>query len=218
MPIVPAAVIFDLGIGKATVRPDVHMGEGAAAAATADAVAEGNVGVGTGATVGKIRGMKCAMKAGVGSWTVSLAGGVLVSSLAVVNAFGDVRDPATGKIVAGARTAPDSKEFLNTAEEMKRKPPAGWGRMNTTLGVVATNAKLTKVEATRLARFASLALGRCIYPINTSFDGDTVFALSCGELRADLNVLGEAAAESLAAAILRSVRMAKTLGGVTGLG
>jgi L-aminopeptidase/D-esterase-like protein len=218
VPIVPAAVIFDLPIGKANVRPDVHMGEAAAAAANTDAVTEGNVGAGTGATVGKIRGLPCAMKAGVGSWTVSLSGGVLVSSLVVVNAFGDVRDPATGKIVAGARTAPGSRDFVNTIEEMKRKPPAGWGRMNTTLGVVATNARLSKVEASKLARFASLALARCIYPINTSFDGDTVFALSMGELQADLNVLGAAAAEALAEGILRSVRMAKTLGGVMGLG
>ena len=218
VPIVPAAVIFDLGIGRANVRPDVHMGEAAATAATTEAVVEGNVGVGTGATVGKVRGMKCAMKAGVGSWTVSLPDGVLVSSLVVVNAFGDVRDPAIGKIVAGARTTPDSKNFVNTSEEMKRRPPAGWGGRNTTLGVVATNARLNKVEAARLAHLASLALARCIYPVNTSFDGDSVFALSIGDLRADLNVLGIAAAESLGESILRSVKLAKSLGGVMGLG
>jgi len=146
-----------------------------------------------------------------------LPNGVLVSSLAVVNAFGDVRDPSTGKIVAGARKAPDSHDFINTVEEMKRKPPAGWGRMNTTLGVVATNAKLSKLDATKLARFAGLALGRCIYPINTSFDGDTVFALSMGDREGNIDVLGAAAAEALAEAILRSVRMAKTMGGVPGL-
>jgi L-aminopeptidase/D-esterase-like protein len=218
VPIVPAAVIFDLGMGKPNLRPTVAMGEAAAAAATNEAVVEGNVGVGTGATVGKILGMKCAMKAGVGSYTVALPGGVLVSGLVVVNAFGDVRDPATGKIVAGARTDPASKEFVNTTEEMKRKPPIGWGRMNTTLGVVATNAKLSKVEAQKLAHLASLALARCIYPINTSFDGDTVFALSMGELQANIDVLGVAAAEALAESILRSVRLAKSLGGVVGLG
>jgi L-aminopeptidase/D-esterase-like protein len=218
VPIVPAAVIFDLGMGKPNIRPTVAMGEAAAAAATSDAVVEGNVGVGTGATVGKILGMKCAMKAGVGSYTVTLPGGVLVSSLVVVNAFGDVRDPATGKIVAGARTDPTSKGFVNTTEEMKRKPPTGWGRMNTTLGVVATNARLSKVEAQKLAHLASLALARCIYPVNTSFDGDTVFALSMGQLQANIDVLGVAAAEALAESILRSVRLAKTLGGVVGLG
>ena len=217
VPIVPAAVIFDLAVGKANVRPNVAMGEAAAAAASTDAVPEGNVGVGTGATLGKINGMRCAMKAGVGSYTVELPGGVLVASLVVVNAFGDVRDPATGKTIAGARTAPSSRDFANSEEQMKRRPPAGWGRMNTTLGVIATNARLNKVEANKLARFASLGMARCIYPINTSFDGDTVFALSVGEHSADLNALGVAAAEALAAAILRSVRMAKTLAGVPGL-
>lgn len=218
VPIVPAAVIYDLGIGKAQVRPNVAMGEAAAAAANTEAVKEGCIGVGTGATVGKALGMKCAMKSGVGSYTVSLAGGVLVSSLVVVNAFGDVRDPATGKIVAGARRAPDSREFVNAEEQMKRKAPAGWGGKNTTLAVVATNAKLGKVEANTLARFASLGLARSIYPVNTSFDGDTVFALANGTQPADLNVLGVAAAEAVVGAILRAVRMAKTLGGVPGLG
>jgi L-aminopeptidase/D-esterase-like protein len=218
VPIVPAAVIFDLGIGKANIRPNSAMGEAAARMATADAVKEGNVGVGTGATVGKIRGMKCATKAGVGSYTVALPGGVLVSALVVVNAFGDVRDPATGKIVAGARVSAESTEFLNTVEEMKRKAPAGWAGKNTTLGVVATNAKLNKVEANKLARFASLGMARSIYPVNTSFDGDTVFAMSLGEQQADLNVLGVAAAEALAESILRAVRLAKTLSGVYGLG
>jgi L-aminopeptidase/D-esterase-like protein len=218
VPIVPAAVIFDLGIGKPDVRPNVAMGEAAAAAATSDAVKEGNVGVGTGATVGKILGMKCAMKSGVGSYTVALAGGVLVSALVVVNAFGDVRDPSTGKIVAGARLDSASREFANTVEQMKRRTPAGWGGKNTTLGVVATNARLDKVGAAKLARFASLGMARTIYPVNTSFDGDTVFAMSIGDRQADLNVLGVAAAEALAEAILRSVRLAKTLSGVYGLG
>jgi L-aminopeptidase/D-esterase-like protein len=218
VPIVPAAVIYDLAIGKADVRPNVAMGEAAGAAATADAVREGNVGVGTGATVGKILGMKCAMKAGVGSYTVTLPGGVLAASLVVVNAFGDVRDPVTGKIVAGARAAPGSREFADTVEQMKRRPPAGWGGRNTTLGVIATNAKLNKVEANKLARLAGLGLARTIYPVNTSFDGDTVFALSIGELRADVDVLGVAAAEAMAEGILRSVRLAKPLAGVPGLG
>jgi len=218
VPIVPAAVIFDLSISKSGVRPNVAMGEAAAAAATTDAVAEGSVGAGTGATIGKIFGMKQAMKAGVGSFTVTLPGGVSVSSLAVVNALGDVRDPATGKIVAGARKAADTREFANTIEVMKRGSAIHFIRSNTTLGVVATNAKLTKVEATKLAQFASLGMARTIYPVNTMADGDTVFALSIGDLQADINILGVAAAEALAAAILRAVKLAKTLGGVPGLG
>jgi L-aminopeptidase/D-esterase-like protein len=218
VPIVPAAILYDLGIGKANVRPTVAMGEAAAAAATTEAVQEGSVGAGTGATVGKALGMKQAMKGGVGSFTVALPGGVLVASLFVVNAFGDVRDPATGKIVAGARKAAGSREFANAIEVIKQRPPAPLVRTNTTLGVVATNARLTKVEATKLAQFASLGMARAIYPVNTTNDGDTVFALSLGDRRADINTLGAAAAEAVAEAILRAVRLAKTLGGVPGLG
>jgi L-aminopeptidase/D-esterase-like protein len=218
VPIVPAAILFDLGIAKPNVHPNAAMGEAAAAAATADAVREGSVGAGTGATVGKILGMKQCMKSGIGSFTVTLPGGVMVSSLVAVNALGDVRDPATGKIVAGARTAPDSREFVNTVEHMKRGGAAGGGApRNTTLGVVATNARLNKVQTNMLAHIASLGMARTIYPVNTTADGDIVFALSLGEQQADINVLGVAAAEALAEAILRAVRMARTLGGVPGL-
>jgi L-aminopeptidase/D-esterase-like protein len=218
VPIVPAAVIFDLGISKPGVRPNVAMGEAAATAANAEPVAEGSVGAGTGATVGKLFGMKQAMKSGVGSFTVSLPDGVLVSSLVVVNALGDVRDPSTGEIIAGARTTPDGRDFANTVESMKRGASGSFIRSNTTLAVIVTNARLTKVQATKLAQFAGLGMARTIYPVNTMFDGDTVFALSLGEHRADINILGVAAAEALAEAILRAVRLAKTLGGVPGLG
>jgi L-aminopeptidase/D-esterase-like protein len=218
IPIVPAAILYDLGIGKSGVRPNLAMGEAAAAAATADAVAEGSVGAGTGATVGKALGMKNAMKSGVGSYTVMLPGGLMVSSLVAVNAFGDVRDPATGKIVAGARKAPDSHEFANADEVVKQRPPAGLVRTNTTLAVVATNARISKVEATKLAQFASLGMARAIYPVNTMLDGDTTFALAIGDRPADINSLGVAAAEAVVQAILRAVRSAKSLGGVPGLG
>jgi L-aminopeptidase/D-esterase-like protein len=218
VPIVPAAVIFDLPIAKPGVRPNAAMGEAAATAANTNAVPEGSVGAGTGATVGKLYGLAQAMKAGVGSFTLTLPDGVLVSSLVVVNALGDVRDPDTGKIVAGARKARDSREFANTVEAMKRGAIGTFIRSNTTLGVVATNAKLTKVQATKLAQFASLGMARTIYPVNTMFDGDTVFALSVGDRQTDINILGVAAAEALAEAILRAVRLAKTLGGVPGLG
>jgi L-aminopeptidase/D-esterase-like protein len=177
------------------------------------------VGVGTGATVGKILGMKQAMKSGVGSYTVTLPGGVLVSSLVAVNAFGDVRDPATGKIVAGARTSPTGQDFINTAEHMKQRgADGGIAGHNTTLAVVATNARLTKVQARKLAEQAGLGMARTIYPVNTMFDGDIVFALSIGDHQADLNTLGVAVAEAVAEAILRAVKLAKTLGGVPGLG
>jgi L-aminopeptidase/D-esterase-like protein len=217
VPIVPAAILFDLGIGRADVRPSLAMGEAAAAAATAEAVKEGCVGAGTGATVGKFFGMKQAMKSGLGSFTVTLPDGVLVSSLVAVNALGDVRDPATGKIVAGARRSPESREFADTEEQMKRGARGGKALSHTTLAVVATNARLTKVQATKLAQLAGLGMARTIYPVNTTFDGDVVFALSLGDRASDVNTLGVAAAEAVSQAILRAVRLAKTMGGVPGL-
>jgi L-aminopeptidase/D-esterase-like protein len=217
IPIVPAAILFDLGIGKPGVHPNVAMGEAAAAAATTDPVKEGCVGAGTGATIGKLFGMRRAMKSGIGSWTVTLSGGVLVSALVAVNALGDVRDPA-GKLVAGARKAADSSELADSQAEILRGTVIGGGGGNTTIGVVATNAKLNKVQANKLAQFASLGVARTIYPVNTMADGDTTFALCLGELQADINTLGVAAAEAMVQSILRAVRLAKTMGGLPGLG
>lgn len=218
VPIVPCAILYDLAIGKPGVRPTAAMGEAAAAAATDGPVPEGAVGAGTGATVGKLFGMKQAMKGGIGSYTVSLPGGVLVASLVAVNAFGDVRDPATGRTVAGARRAPDTAEFADTEMQMKRGVSrSGIPGSNTTLAVVATNARLTKTGAAKLAQLAGLGMARTIYPVNTMFDGDVVFALSLGDLSADVNTLGIAAAEAVAQSVLRAVRTAPTLGGVPGL-
>jgi len=218
VPIVPCAVLFDLGFGKAGVRPSREMGEAAASAATTEDVQEGAVGAGTGATVGKILGMRQAMKSGIGSGLVELKGGILVAALVAVNALGDVRDPATGKLIAGARRAPDSLDFADTEAYMKsgelRTAPE---RHNTTLAVVATNAKLTKVAAAKLAEFAGLGMARTIYPVNTMFDGDVAFALSVGEGQADVNVLGVAAADAVAQAIVRAVQKAPTMGGLPGL-
>lgn len=221
VPIVPAAILYDLGIGKPGVRPTREMGEAAAAAASGAAEVEGAIGAGTGATVGKVFGMARAMKSGLGSATVDLEGsyaGVRVSALAVVNAFGDVRDPSTGQIVAGARRSPASREFADSALTLKRGPRrAPLGRENTTLVVVATNARLTKVEAKQLAEQAQLGVARAIYPVNTLYDGDVVIALSRGEGKADLGALGVAAAEAVAQAILRAVRSAPDRGGLPGL-
>src|SRR5262245_32943627 len=202
VPIVPAAILYDLGIGKPGVRPTREMGEAAAAAATAEAVKEGCVGAGTGATVGKLYGIKQAMKSGIGSATVSMGGGVLVSALVVVNAFGDVRDAGTSKILAGTRRAAGSREFADTEKQMKAGVAApGLGRTNATLAVIAPNAKLSKVAASRLAEMAGLGMARTIYPVYTMYDGDVVFALSAGTLQADLNALGVAAADALAQSI-----------------
>src|SRR5438552_7583199 len=217
VPIVTSAILFDLGLGKSHVRPTREMGEAAAAAATVDAVHEGAVGAGTGATVGKIFGMKQAMKSGIGSTTVNLDDRVRVAALVAVNALGDVRDPQSGKLIAGARRAPDSDELADTEIEMKRSARTGKMGENTTLAVVATNARLSKVGANRLAQLASLGMARTIFPVNTNGDGDLCFALSVGEERADVDVLGVAAAEALAQAIVRAVKLAPTLGGVPGL-
>lgn len=218
VPIVPAAILYDLGIGKAGVRPTREMGASAAAAATDSPVSEGCIGAGTGATVGKCLGMKNAMKSGIGSWTITLPGGVLVSALVAVNAVGDVVHPDSRKIVAGARKAANSKDFLNSAEWIKaRGATGGLKRENTTLAVVATNARLTKVEATKVAQMAHHGFVRAISPVHTSMDGDLAIALSCGALTAPVDSLGVAAGEAVAIAILRAVQAAHTMGGVPGL-
>jgi L-aminopeptidase/D-esterase-like protein len=217
VPIVPCAILFDLAIGKPNVRPTREMGEAAAAASTADAVKQGAIGAGTGATVGKIFGMEQAMKGGIGTATVNLSDAVRVAALVAVNAFGDIRDPQTGKLIAGARRARNSTELADTEAQMKRGAQGGFGRQNTTLAVVATNAKLSKVGATRLAEMANLGMARTIFPVHTAYDGDLCFALSLGNETADLNALGVAAAQALATAIVNAVRTAKTLGGVPGL-
>lgn len=217
VPLVPAAILYDLGIGKANVRPTREMGEAAAAAATDDAVREGCIGAGTGATLGKVLGMKQAMKGGVGTFTTEAAG-ALVAALVVVNALGDVVDPKAGTILAGTRKAPDSREFANAAEVVRRGRLGGGFRSgNTTLVAVATNARLTKVQATKLAQFAQQGVVRAITPVNTMSDGDIAIALSMGDKGAPIDALGVAAAEAVAQAIVRAVKAAKSMGGAPGL-
>lgn len=221
VPLVPAAILYDLGIGQASVRPTREMGEAAAAAATDEPVAEGAVGAGTGATAGKLFGMSHAMKTGIGSCSLELEGrhaGVRVAALVAANPFGDIRDPETGRLVAGARRSPESLELADTARRMLRgeAPPPGLPQ-NTTLAVVATNARLTKVEATKLAQLASIGLARALSPAWTTLDGDLVIALSTGEAEADLDTLGVAAADVVARAIVRAAEKAPSLGGLPGL-
>jgi L-aminopeptidase/D-esterase-like protein len=221
VPIVPAAILYDLGIGDSKARPTREMGEVASASATSGPVAEGNIGAGTGATVGKFFGLAQAMKSGLGSATVELGAafpGVKVAALAAVNAYGDVLDPATGRILAGARLSPQAREFAGMARLVKEKgPQGGLQRSNTTLVVVATNARLTKPQCTQLADRAQHGLVRTISPVHTLVDGDIVFALSSGDLQAPIDSLGIAAAEAVATAIVRAVRAASTAGGVPGL-
>ncbi len=219
VPLVAGAIIYDLSVGDAKIRPTREMGAAAAAAANSEAVAEGAVGAGAGATVGKYYGLPCAMKGGVGTYTVSLRGGVKVSALVVVNAYGDVLDPETGGILAGTRTAPGSREFAGTARLVLERGPAGGFRQgeNTTLAVVATNAALDKVEASRLSSLAHHGFVRAIRPVHTSMDGDLVIALSHGSLRAPVDTLGLAAAEAVAQSIARAVRFARSTAGIPGL-
>jgi L-aminopeptidase/D-esterase-like protein len=219
VPIVPAAVLMDLGFGGSSgIRPTADCGYRAAMAASSGPVAEGNVGAGAGATVGKITGgRERAMKAGVGSASIALPGGLVVGAIAAVNAVGDVVDPATGAVVAGVRTA-DGKRLAD-ARVLLRSPAAKGGSKpgeNTTIAVVATNARLTKAEAGRVALMADDGLARAIYPAHTPADGDTVFALATGSWqgRSDVTTIGALAADALSAAIVRAAVQATSSGGL----
>ena len=215
VPLVAAAVIFDLMIGDPAVRPTPEMGYAAARAASGGPVEEGSAGVGTGATVGKLLGPLSAMKGGVGTWAAALPGGVVVGALVVVNAYGDVRDDATGQILAGARD--QRGRFLDMARALMSGQDSARFGTNTTLAVIATNAGLTKEQANKLAQLGHDGIARVISPPHTMYDGDTVFALSAGNAKAQMIPLGAAAVEAVAEAVKRGVRLAKGLGGVPGL-
>ena len=214
IPIVPTAVIFDLGLGSSAARPDAGMALGACRNATTHVVT-GSVGAGTGATVGKLYGMAQAMKGGLGFASMDFSGGATIQAVAVVNAFGDVVEPGTGVILAGARKSPRSGELANTEAQMlsgiRRK---SFGATNTTLVVVMTNVALNKLQAAKVAQMAQDGMARAIRPAHTRFDGDLIFALSVGTKPADLNSVGAAAAEVTARAIVNAVKTAKGLGGV----
>jgi L-aminopeptidase/D-esterase-like protein len=228
VPIVPAAILFDLALGRPDVRPDAAMGYRAAAGASAGPSPQGNVGAGTGASVGKLFGMSGAMKSGLGSASIEIGGGVIVGALVAVNAFGDVVDPRTGEIVAGARStklgplqlgAPGY--FADTQQTLKTLPGRtimGFAtRSNTVIGVVATNARFTKAEAAKLAQMAQDGLARAIRPAHTMLDGDTIFALATGQKPADVSIAGAFAAQAFAQACLNAVRSACGAGGLPGL-
>jgi L-aminopeptidase/D-esterase-like protein len=215
VPIVCGAILFDLQLGDYRIRPDAAAGYAAALSAGPGPVGEGNVGAGAGATVGKIFGPGRAMRGGLGSWSVERADGLKVGALAAVNSFGDVVDPDSGRILAGART-PDGRGLADSMEALRRgeeaSPPFSG---NTLLAVVATNAVLSKTGCTRVARMAQDALARCIRPAHMPWDGDTVFALATGTLgrEAEPGTVGALAADALATAILRAVRAAASWGG-----
>jgi L-aminopeptidase/D-esterase-like protein len=221
VPIVPAAILYDLGIGDWTIRPDAKAGYEAARSASAGPVAQGSVGAGAGATVGKLFGTARAMKGGVGTASVRLPDGAVVAALVAVNAVGDVVDPATGRVVAGMRQ-PDGKGLGGTVEALLAGAPPGrpLAGENTTIGAVATNVTLTKAEAKKVAQMAHDGLARSIRPVHTPWDGDTLFALSTGGLAVDqaVVVVGVAAAEAVARAVLRAVTTATGLPGYPSVG
>ena len=212
IPIVPAAAIFDLGFGSASIRPDAEAGYQACKNATAEPVMQGNIGAGTGATIGKMAGPSFMMKGGLGSASTLLSDGTLVGALVVVNALGDIIDPQTQKVVAGARN-PAGHGFLAAN-------PFG----NTTIAVVATNASLTKGQTNKIAQMAHDGIAQTIRPAHTMFDGDTIFGLAMGPklqimtnstiAASQVSTIGAAAATTLARAIIKAVRHATELHGV----
>jgi L-aminopeptidase/D-esterase-like protein len=222
IPLVPGAILFDLRIGDGTIRPGRDCGYAAAKAASNAAVAEGNVGAGAGATIGKLDGPTHAMKAGIGSSEIRLQNGVIVAALVAVNAVGDVIDPATGKVVAGRRTD-DGKGLLDVRTVLRSRPALRTSQpgadetfaLNTTIGIVATNARLTKLQANRVAQIAHNGYAKAITPVHTSNDGDAIFALATGEVAGTPNVdlIAWAASEAVADAILRAVRAATSIPG-----
>ncbi|MEM7828201.1 MAG: P1 family peptidase [Candidatus Aenigmatarchaeota archaeon] len=211
VPVVAAAVIFDLSFGDFRKRPDFSMGYAACLNARKGDIEEGSFGAGTGASVGKLFGIERATKGGVGTSSVRFSD-ITVGALAVVNAFGDVIDPLKGTIIAGARS-PDGRTFVDTRAQMKM----GVSRRNfiadsTTVAVIATDAMLTREEACRVARVAHNAFAKCISPVHTSFDGDTVFVLSTGEKKADINLISILAEDVLMDAVIRGVKNANGFG------
>jgi L-aminopeptidase/D-esterase-like protein len=218
VPIVPAAILFDLGVGDSKIRPGEQAGYAACAAASRATPREGNVGAGAGATVGKMFGMKAAMKSGIGTASLAIgSSGLVVGAIVAVNAVGDVRHRETNRILAGAR-APDGQSFLDSMAQMLAGATLVHANRggNSTIGIVATNAALTKTEANKVAQMAHDGLARTINPIHTAFDGDTIFAAATGTAaaRADASTIGAIAAEVMAIAVNRAVLTATGLSGL----
>jgi L-aminopeptidase/D-esterase-like protein len=218
VPIVTGAILFDLGFGgDSKIRPTADCGYRAAVAASDAAVAEGNVGAGAGATVGKIGGRgRRPMKAGIGSASIALDNGLVVGAIVAVNAVGDIIDPATGRVVAGSRNPDGSLADARRVLREAAAPPAAAPVQNTTIAVVATNARLSKAQAQRMALMADDGLARAIYPSHTISDGDTVFSLATGRWNGTVNLtqVGALAAEVLAEAIVRAATHAAASGGL----
>ncbi len=225
VPIVPAAVLYDLGIGSPSRRPDADMGYQAAQAASVQPPQQGNFGAGTGATVGKILGPANAMKSGIGTASMEIGGGIKVAAIIAVNAFGDIVDPQTHHILAGARTTTiggirvgSGDTFADTEAVLRtfagRAILSFTAGHNTVIGAVATNAKLTKEEANKVAQMAHNGLALTVRPAHTMLDGDTIFALATGKKRADVNLVGAFSVHVVAQAVVNAVLAAAPAGGL----
>ncbi|MGA2211984.1 MAG: P1 family peptidase [Bryobacteraceae bacterium] len=216
VPIVPAAILYDLEIGDSKIRPTAESGYKACQAATAGPVAQGNVGAGAGAAIGKMFGMRQAMKSGLGSASIRVDDtGIVVGAIVAVNAVGDVLDPKTGKIIAGARKA-DGSGFMDSMARIREGYSVRSDGTNTTIGVVAANVALDKAQATKVAQMAHDGLARTIYPVHTPSDGDTIFAVATGAVpaRANHGAIGALAADVMARAVLRAVMSARGIAGL----
>lgn len=213
VPIVASAVIFDLNIGDYKIRPDLNMGYMAAENASTKVRDQGNVGCGLGATVGKILGPENAMKSGLGSATVKL-GNLVISAMVAVNSFGDIYDFKNNKQIAGVYNYEKGK-LLNTVEIMKAgKKEIGFDVKNTTIGVIATNAILTKAEANKVSQMAHNGFARTINPVHTMVDGDTIFTMATNKIEEDINLIGTLAAEVMAQAIINGIVFAEGIEGL----
>ncbi|MGB2783254.1 MAG: P1 family peptidase [Atribacterota bacterium] len=211
VPIVPGAVLFDLAVGDYRVRPDAKMGYEACLKASEEEIRQGNVGAGTGATVGKIFGGLRCMKSGLGTASFK-SQELIIGAIVAVNCLGDVIDPENGEIIAGVLTE-DRKGFANTMSFLRNFPQKTQDNFskNTTIGVIATNAKLTKAGATKVAIMSQDGYARTISPAHTMFDGDTIFCMATGEVEAGANVVGAIAAEVMARAIVKAIKNTESL-------
>ncbi|MFN8376075.1 MAG: P1 family peptidase [Anaerolineae bacterium] len=220
VPIVPAAILMDLGIGTPGVRPDAAMGYAACEAASSAPAAQGCVGAGTGCRVGAMLGNEFATKGAIGSASIDLGDGLVVAALCAVNCVGDVVDEQNN-IIAGLRQPPDGQGFqgmlnaMKSIAHMETMPPRS--DSNTVIGVVATNARLNKEQVNKVAQMAQDGLAQAVRPAHTMWDGDTLFALATGEKPANVTAIGAYAAEMVAQSIRNAVRAATTLAGVRAL-
>ncbi len=216
VPIVPGAVLFDLPVGKAAIRPDKEMGYRACLAATDSYSKNGNIGAGTGASVGKIKGYGFCMKGGLGTASRKV-GDLVVGAIVAVNCYGDIIDPSSGNIIAGVLTA-DRKSFAQTMTVLAHTSEGTDNAFssNTTIGCIATNAHFDKAGTTKVAMMAHDGFARAINPIHTMFDGDTIFCMATGEIESNPTTVGAIAAEVMAEAILRGVKNAQSAYGIPG--